>query len=557
MNRKNTAHKRTSRKPFHHDIHRRILRSPVHFSIAGVILLVIIGIVFYTQKATRAQNAENFQSIMAKGRVKSSASDRVLVKFKSTISSLKKEEIYKKHNTNLKSTIRGAKVESLSVPTGSTPESFVTKLKNEEKDNILFAETDDLITPEVIPNDPYYSLQWHLPKISVTDAWNRTIAAGVTVGICDTGVDGSHPDLAGALLTSLGYNTADNTTNWSPVHWHGTSTAGTTAAVTNEGYGAAGVAWGAKIIPVRISNFTDGSAYVSDAADCITYSADNGASAINLSYLMAGYSTIDAAAAYAEIKNAVTVVAAGNNAINPGWPDFGTFLAVSATDQNDALAGFSNYGTYVDIAAPGVSVLAPYPGGWAYVSGTSFSAPIVTGALAMIYAAQADLGASEAKTILLQSADDLGTPGEDLQYGAGRVNIKNAIDDVLGALPTPTPTAAPLPTATPTKTPTPTPSPTPGAGSTFPVVSVSYPISNSLVKRNSGITIEATATGADGIEYVEFSVNNKILCQDTESPYSCFWRIPGRPGAYYTIKAHAKDNLGNVGSAVVLVTSIK
>lgn len=516
---------------------------------------------FYSQKSLLAQNTNNFPSKITTGGIKNSAPDRILVKFKSTVSASKKEEIFTKHNTKLKSTIRGAKVEALSVPSGTTPEAFVKKLKNEESANIVFAEPDNLITPEVIPNDPYYAFQWHLPKILAPSAWDRTKATGVTVAICDTGVDGSHADLAGTLLTSLGFNTVDNSTNWSPVHWHGTSVAGTAAAITNEAYGAAGVGWGAMIIPVRISNFADGSAYVSDAAECIAYGADNGASIVNISYLMAGYSTIDSAAAYAESKNAVTVVAAGNNAVDPGWTDFPTFLSVSATDQNDALASFSNYGTYVDIAAPGVSILAPYPGGWAYVSGTSFSAPIVTGALALIYAAQPNLGAAEAKTILLQSADDLGTPGEDAQYGAGRINVMNAIDEILGAIPTSTPTAWHISTATPTRTPTPTQmpvTPTPGPDiNTPPVVSITYPLNNTLIKRSSGITIEVTANDEDGVSSVEFSVNNKIVCTDTEYPYSCFWRLSGRPGAYYTVKAMAKDATGKTSSAVVLVTSIK
>ena len=124
--------------------------------------------------------------------------------------------------------------------------------------------------------------------------------------------------------------------------------AGAAAAMVNNSIGVAGVGKDAMIIPIRISNFPDGGAYASDAAECISYSADNGARAINISYNMAGSATIDAAAAYAEGKNAVTVVAAANDGIDPNWPDFSTFLAVGAVSQNDTRSSFSNYGNYID-----------------------------------------------------------------------------------------------------------------------------------------------------------------------------------------------------------------
>ena len=118
--------------------------------------------------------------------------------------------------------------------------------------NIKFAEVDRLVPPSLVTNDAYYSSEWHLQTIGAPTAWNSSIGAGVTVAILDSGVDATHPDLQGQLVP--GWNFYDNNSNTSDVYGHGTLVAGVVGAIGNNGIGVAGVAWGARIMPVRVTD---------------------------------------------------------------------------------------------------------------------------------------------------------------------------------------------------------------------------------------------------------------------------------------------------------------
>ena len=154
---------------------------------------------------------------------------------------------------------------------------------------VEFAELDALISladsSAVLPNDPLFGNQWHHVNIQSPNAWAVTTGQPTTrITVCDTGVSPTHPDLQASLRADLGYNTASNTTgNWEPVHPHGTFVAGA-AAIGNNGVGVTGVSWRSEIVPVRITNFFDGSAYISDMADCIIYGTNLSSDVINLSY---------------------------------------------------------------------------------------------------------------------------------------------------------------------------------------------------------------------------------------------------------------------------------
>lgn len=372
--------------------------------------------------------------------VKAAAStDQLIVRFKSELTPVEQANLLNQHGLIFKKKISNLDLQVLKLKPGKNLDDAMVKLKNSV--GVISVEADDLVEPigkpnralkSLIPNDPSYSKQWHLPKIMAPNAWYLATAPKVVLGICDTGVQADHPDLNNILMTRYGFNTADNTTNWSPITNHGTKVAGTIASATNNNLGVAGVAWGALIMPVRISNLADGSAYVSDAAECITYLANNGAKAANLSYRMASYSAIETAAQYGNSHNMITVVSAGNDATNPGWTDFPSFLAVSATDKNDQLASFSSYGTYVDLAAPGVSIYTTdINSSYASVNGTSFSAPIVVGTIGLIYGAKPTLTVAQATSILLNSTDDIGSVGEDVYFGRGRVNTYKAVTKAL------------------------------------------------------------------------------------------------------------------------------
>lgn len=420
-----------------------------HFNIYHWILFIVITVLMFTfatntfvyniksfgsETNLNQDSTSKFEKKQSKGKVVGYAQDRILIKYKDSATESNRQDILKSNNAEEKSEIKGSKVKIVTIPYGRDPKEVVAAIKEKYADTIDFVETDDLVSPEALPNDQYYFEQWYYKTIQAEDAWDHAKAANVLIGICDTGFDGSHIDLATSLVTNFGYNTVDDSTNWNYVNFHGTMVAGIAAAPTNNIVGVAGTAWDGLIIPIRITNTPDGNAYVSDAAECITYAADKGARVINLSYRMAQYATIDAAASYAEGKGALTVVAAGNDAIDPGWPDYQTFLAVGATTKGDVRASWSNYGNYIDLVAPGDWILAPYPptNKYAFGGGTSFAAPIVTGTLGLMFGAKPSLLPSEAKNILLSTTNDLGTPGEDIEYGQGRVNIRKAIEKTLG-----------------------------------------------------------------------------------------------------------------------------
>ncbi len=332
---------------------------------------------------------------------------------------------------------------------------------------VAFAEPDYRIKVMLASNDPSYGLQWHHPKIGSAAAWDVTVgSSAVVTAVCDTGVQSDHPDLAANLILP-GYNSVDGTTNSSPIHSHGTMVAGYMAAAGGNGIGVAGVAWNVKIIPVRITNSADTSAYLSDMSDCIRYAADRGAKVVNLSYGGANSSTIDTAARYLRDRGGLLFMAAGNSGLNisASYPDFTSFVLVGATTSADARANFSNYGTAIDVVAPGVSVYSTTTGSsYTSGSGTSFASPIAAGVGALLFSVNPGFTPAEVEQFLYTTAADLGTAGEDSVYGHGRVDAAAAVAKAAGFTqpePTPTPTPTPSPSPSPTPTPSPSPSPTP------------------------------------------------------------------------------------------------
>lgn len=477
--------------------------------------------------------------------------DRIIVKFKSNAS----QQAINSLNASLAVTqvdaIPALGIRVLRVPPN---QDLTTVLQRYQKNSLVdFAEPDAIVTPGAVPNDQNYGSAWHLPKIQAPAAWDSAKATGVLIAICDTGV-ASVADLTPVLRGDLGYNTVDNSRNWAPIAGHGTLVAGAAGAATNNSTGVAGVAWGAQILPVRISNQTSGSAYVSDAAECITYAADKGARVANLSYRMAGYAAIDSAAAYGKSKGMVTVVAAGNDGTDPGWTNYAGFLAVAATTSSDVTATYSNYGAFVDISAPGTNVYTTRQDGtYGPASGTSLASPVVAGTLALIFGANPGLSAAQAESILLKAADDLGTAGYDPRYGHGRVNALKAVTAAKsGTTGTIAPTAtAPAPTAT-ASAPAPTPTPAPAGDLVPPTVELSTPASSVTVTGN--VTLSAKATDNVGVVRVDFYVDGKLHRSDSSAPYSVSWNSRSVSKGSHVIKAVAVDAASNTASDTHTVT---
>jgi subtilisin family serine protease len=293
---------------------------------------------------------------------------------------------------------------------------------------VLAAELDEIVPlSDVIPNDPNFAKETHLTAIKAPKAWVTTTGIpSVIVAVIDTGVNGSHPDLAGRLVP--GWNTYNNTANSSDVYGHGTKVAGTVIAATNNGRGVAAICWNCMLMPIRASA-TDGTASYSALAAGLTWAADRGARVANMSYAAATSTTVTAAAKYFMSKGGLVFSSAGNygayypNADNP------YIVTVSGTDiSTNTLYYWSNWGKNIDVTAPGCNgSTTTMTLGYSSGCGTSYAAPIAAGVAALIYSANPRLTAASALTVLKKSATDIGPAGWDTKYGAGMVNAQNAV----------------------------------------------------------------------------------------------------------------------------------
>ena len=385
--------------------------------------------------------------------------------------------------------------------------------------DIDYVEKDMLVAPDAItPDDPKYSSQWHLSKIQAPAAWEATAGGGITVAILDTGVEGSHPDLVNNLVP--GWNVVSNNSNTSPVMYHGTSVAGTVAATANNATGVASVAWNANIMPIRITNESNGVASYSAMASGFIWAADHGADVANLSYgLSSNSSTINNAAQYLRSKGGLAIHAAGNNNTDKGLAENPYLITVAATTSSDARASYSNFGANIDVAAPGSSIYTTYTsGGYKSVSGTSFASPATAGVVALIMAANSSLSPNDVEGILESSAVDLGNAGWDPKFGHGRVNAGNAIL-----------------MATQTS----------NSDTKEPVVTIVSPGFDATVSGN--VSVDVSASDNTGVSEVVLYANGQVVGTDRTAPYQFSWDSIPESNGNATLTAYAYDAANNTG----------
>src|SRR5215470_14817633 len=353
---------------------------------------------------------------------------RVLVQPRAGLSEKNLDKILSEHGGKRAQRISQINTYIVELPEGTDEAAVAKALKGHP--HIKFAELDQAVEPNLTLNDQYFPNEWHLTQIGAPTAWNATTGSGVIIAVLDSGVDASHPDLAANLVP--GWNFSDNNSNTSDVQGHGTAVAGIASAVGNNSVGVAGVSFGSKIMPLRITDST-GYAWWSMVAQGITYAADHGARVANVSYEGACCSsTIISAAQYLRNKGGVLTASAGNDGTTMTYTPSDYVTTVSATDSSDAFASFSAYGNYVDVAAPGVSIwTTTMGGGYAALSGTSGSAPLTAGVYALMIAANPTLAPSTLDSILFKTAVPLGTSGYDIRYGWGRVNASGAVASAL------------------------------------------------------------------------------------------------------------------------------
>ena len=324
--------------------------------------------------------------------------------------------------------------------------------------DVVYAEEDGDVRPTFVPNDPLFGQLTGLTNIGAPQAWDTARGSGVVVAVVDSGLNYTHVDIDANVWSNPGEianNGLDDDGNGLTDDWrgwdfvgpnssqpapdndpadstaHGSHVSGTIAAEGNNATGVVGVAFLAKVMPLRV--FDDGARGSSSAiAAAIVYAADEGADVINLSLAGSGGQALFDAIEYAHQHGVVIVAAAGNDNVDvvtnfpAGHP---RVLSVAAVDISDVRASFSNWGSKLDLAAPGVDVLSldRAADGYFLASGTSMASPHVAGVAALVIGVRPTLTVEQVRQTLRASAIDLGAAGKDPLYGYGRVSASNAV----------------------------------------------------------------------------------------------------------------------------------
>ena len=380
--------------------------------------------------------------------------DEVLVKFRPSVQAQDENSLHASVGGRLLKVIPRIDVQILKLSAGTSVQSALATYRSSSL--VQYAEQSAYAYALATPNDQFYPLQWHYPKINLPAAWDVTTGAPVIVAVVDTGIRFDHQDVQG--VTVQGYDFIDNDSNPTDPGCvtapddpsHGTHVAGTIAALTNNGVGVAGVTWGGasgvKIMPVRA---LDGCGHGTDvaAASGIIYAADNGAKVINLSLrFLASPQVVQDAVNYAYNRGVTLVAAAGNDNGPVGYPAaYPNVIAVAAIACDNTKASYSNFGPEISVAAPGGDtpdcdgdgspdwVLSTW---WSptlssgnyygYDQGTSMAAPHVSGVAALLIS-RGIVGPAAIRNRLQQTATDLGAPGWDPYFGWGLVNAAAAV----------------------------------------------------------------------------------------------------------------------------------
>ena len=402
--------------------------------------------------------------------------DRVIIKPKPTAARAGLDSLHAAHRANVRR--RFDAFDGLEVLTLPVDASVSKVLENYRASGLVeFAEPDFFVQTAATPNDPFYQAgsQWHLNNtglnggtvgadIHAETAWDTlNSASNIVVAIVDSGIRQSHEDLAGNLWHNpgeipgngidddgngfvddvIGINAAANNGNPVDLEGHGTQVAGVLGAVGNNALGVSGVAWKVQMMICRFHDDT-GLASISDAVQCIDYARGNGAKVINASWGSTNNSSaLLTAITSCRAAGIIFVVSSGNSANNndvlPYYPanfTLANIVTVAATTRNDSLAFFSNYGaTSVDLAAPGLELLTTHlanDASYASVAGTSFSAPMVVGAFALMLARYPSESYLQVIQRVFQAVDPLTSLAGKCVTG-GRLNLARALGPSLVA----------------------------------------------------------------------------------------------------------------------------
>jgi len=340
----------------------------------------------------------------------------------------------------------------IEVPPGKEKEMAKAYSKRPE---VEYAEPNYYLSAYFTPNDEFYPLQWNLPLINLPEAWDLSTGSDVTVAVVDSGVNPFGIDGFGKLFKNrvlLGYNAILMIPGGLDFRNHGTRVAGVIGQETDNTTGVAGIAYDAKILPVKAMCFS-GEALICWIVNGIRWATNHKADIINLS-LGTSYPSqaLEDAINYAYEKGVTVVAAAGNNGEDEvSYPAaFENCIAVGAVRYDKSLTSYSNYGDALDLVAPGGDLDVDQNGDghddgilqesferfwfiffdwdyW-YSTGTSMASPHVAGVAALVKSLDPEYyGPDEISQVLQDTAEDLGVPGWDETYGYGLVDAYAAV----------------------------------------------------------------------------------------------------------------------------------
>lgn len=414
------------------------------------------------------------QAVVGQQQVAATA-DGILVRFKAITTDAARQRVLQGAGCAEAKRFRMVQELSLaSLQQGTSMHSALMQLR--ANSSVLYAEPNYVVTAAAVPNDPRFAELYGLDNngqtggtsdadIDAPEAWDTQTGTDVVVAVIDTGLDYNHEDIVGNVWTNPGEianNGIDDDNNgyiddvmgWDFVNGdndpfddnnHGTHVSGTIAAVGNNAIGVAGVNWSARIMPLKFLS-ARGSGTTADAISALDYAVMMGARISNNSwgggaFSQALYDTILAA------QNAghLFVAAAGNNGVDtditPSYPasyDLDNIVSVAATDNNDLLATFSNFGAVsVDLGAPGVAILSTTPANtYSSFSGTSMASPHVAGVAALLLAEDPSLDVMGLKAVLMDNVDPIAALA-GLTVTGGRLNAANSLAGLVRVVVTP------------------------------------------------------------------------------------------------------------------------
>jgi hypothetical protein len=351
---------------------------------------------------------------------------RILVKFKDGIADDRAKDVVASLGARSANVIGRIGVHIVELPTGADESVFVQAFQG--RPEVEFAQLDYLRSPAgiVAVNDPLAPSEL-LSNMNVPAAWSVSTGSSlVTIAVLDTGVDSSHADLWANLLP--GWNLLAGNSDTSDTALHGTYTVSTAAAATNNGLGAAGVCWSCKVLPLKVSN-DSGSAADSTVVAALQWLQTKHPEVhiALISYPETGSVAVTSAAQQFVNAGGIVIVPGGNDGLLLSTPDNPYMLTVGAVNSLDQLWSWSNTGPLIDLVAIGSTYGAAVGGGYAYSTGSSYSAAYVAGGAALVMAANSACTGQSVYNILKQTADPLGSPVPNNSFGWGIFDAANAV----------------------------------------------------------------------------------------------------------------------------------